>query len=345
MKIAALLLLCITVSFSAAAQVVPATDSVRWNEPAEGRAAAVLAAVRWEPGAFEVVVEETPGRDYDARVTFVSPRPSGDAGIDTVVLRWYRPPPEAKQELSAGDQELAEAEGKLPGAGVLLVHTLHPDMPVAIMLARGLRARGVDGFVLELPGYASRVGQTRRMTGVTALMHGPQAAADCRRAFDAIAALSNAGLADVDPERLAISGTSLGSFFATVASAIDGCFAQTFLVLSGGDGVDILAHGQKDAYHVRGALAHYGYSGEKLSALIDPVEPLHVASRLEAESTWMFNAKNDVVVPRRNADLLAEAIGLEASHHVWMSGNHYTSFLLLPGVLDRVVREMGVEGR
>lgn len=340
----AALLAVIVAGVAAEPVVVPAMDSVRWDEPTDLDAAAVLAALRWEAGPFEVQVEETPGRDYDARVTFASPQPSGDVGVDTVVLRWYRPtPPEAGTNLTHGGGSIPGAWGKIPGGvGVLLVHTLHPDLPVATLLGRGLRARGVDGFVLELPGYGSRESEPRRMTGVTALMHGAQAAADCRRAFDAIKALSEAGLTDLDPARLVIQGTSLGSFFATVAAGIDGCFAQTFLVLSGGDGVDILTHGQKDAYHLRGALEHYGYTADKLHALLDPIEPLRMAGRLDPQTTWMFNARNDLVVPAENATQLAAAIGLTPDHHVWMAGNHYTSFILLPGVLERMEREMGV---
>lgn len=359
MKAYSWLMVLLACSAVAEPLVVPGNDSVVWpaeaadaelagEEPGGGTAADVVASLRWDPGAFDVIVRETPGEDYDARVTFASPRPSGDKRIDTVVLRWYRPPPPPEVSPPAPEVPLPASdvafENPGAGVGVLLVHTLHPDMPIATFLARGLRARGVNGFVLELPGYGSRVGGQRRMTGVTALMHGPQATTDIRRAFDAIRAIGDAGLMDLDPDRLMIQGTSLGSFFATVASAIDGCFAQTFLVLSGGDVVDILEHGQKDAYHVRGALAHHGYTAEKLRALLDPVEPLRVASRLNPEVTWMFNARDDVVVPARNANLLAEAIGLDPSHHVWMSGNHYTSFLLLPGVLDRMLSEMGVGG-
>lgn len=323
---------------------VEATDTVAATTDERGVADGVLKTLSWEGGRFEVMVRETPGRDYDAEVTFASPKPSGDAAIDRVVLRWYRPALEVDFGSSlrrAGEEERPRAE--LPQApAVLLVHTLHPDLPVSTLLARGLRQRGVHGFVIELPGYASRVGAERKMTGVTTLVNAAQAVSDCRRAFDAIHALSDAGLFKLDRDRVAIQGTSLGSFIATSAAAIDGCFDQTFLFLSGGDGVDILETGQKDAFHVRGALKHYGYTGDKLRTLLDAVEPLHIAHRLNPETTWMFNARDDLVVPAKNAARLAEAIGLDETHHVWMPGNHYTAFLLLPGVLDRMKRELGV---
>ncbi|MEO0515231.1 MAG: hypothetical protein AAF086_08055 [Planctomycetota bacterium] len=300
----------------------------------------VLRTLAWRAETFAVTVNDAFDQDYDARVTFASAKPSGDAGIDQVVLRWYRPAPGSAPGSAPGNGPEAEQAEALPA--VLLVHTLHPDLPVATLLARGLRQRGVHALVIELPGYASREAAEPRMTGVTTLINAAQAVADCRRAFDVIRALGEVGLADLDGERIAIQGTSLGSFIATSAAALDGCFNQTFLFLSGGDGVDILQTGQKDAFHVRGALRHYGYTGDKLRALLDPVEPLHIAHRLDPETTWMFNARDDLVVPAKNARLLAEAIGLDESHHVWMPGNHYTAFLLLPGVLDKIKRELGV---
>ncbi|MBB6428373.1 hypothetical protein [Algisphaera agarilytica] len=314
-----------------------AVDSLGEVVDGQAQAGDVLATLAWEGGPFAFEVHETPRQEFDAVVTFASPKPSGDEGIDTAVLRWYRP-----AEAQADDGRGPDAQGPKSPA-VLLVHTLHPDLPVATLLARGLKQRGVHAFVIELPGYASRVEEDRKFTGVTTLVNAAQAVGDCRRAYDVICAFDEAGLADIDNDRIAIQGTSLGSFIATSAAALDGCFNQTFLFLSGGDGVDILENGQKDAFHVRGALQHYGYSGDKLRALIDPVEPLHIAHRLDPKSTWMFNAKDDTVVPAKNAELLSQAIGLEDSHHVWLNGNHYTAFILLPGVLDRMKTEMGVD--
>ncbi|MEM1107205.1 MAG: hypothetical protein AAGH99_00765 [Planctomycetota bacterium] len=306
-----------------ATQVVSAADTF---DPAEN---GVPEALTWATNRFEIDIQEVQGRDYEARIAFDSAIPSGDAEIDEVVMRWYRPGLEADQE-----RESAGAPA------VLLVHTLHPDLPVATMLARGLRQRGVHAFVIELPGYASRIGAERKLTGVTTLLNAAQAVSDCRRAYDVITELNRADLAAIAPERIAIQGTSLGSFIATSAASLDGCFSQTFLFLSGGDGVDILENGQKDAFHVHGALKHYGYSGNKLHELLSPVEPLRIAHRLNPETTWMFNARRDTVVPAKNATLLAEAIGLDPSHHVWMNGNHYTAFILLPGVLDRIQNEL-----
>ena len=304
------------------AETYTARDTLAPADEARADAAAVLETLAYPTGEFEVTVTPVGGREHRALVTFPTPMPGGDAVLDTVSLRWFTP---------AG---AASEEG--PAPAVLLVHSLHPDMPVARMLARALTLHGIHAFVLELPGYGSRLDPldpAPRPTGVTALLHGRQAIGDVRRAADALRALPG-----IDPDRVSVQGTSLGSFVAAAAAAIDGTFAHTFLLLSGGDGADILTHGEKDAFHVKNALASFGYAGPMLVELLSPIEPLTLAHRLDPQTTWLFNAAEDAVIPRANADRLAAAIGLPDGHHLWLPGNHYTAFLLLPGVLDHMVR-------
>ncbi|MEL7088301.1 MAG: hypothetical protein AAGL98_07640, partial [Planctomycetota bacterium] len=288
------------VSHQTVGQTLEVRDSVAFKAPAEtdGPPTNTLAALAWDAQTFEAQVIETPAEDYDAQVRFASPRPGGDAGVDTVVLRWYRPAPgsgrpsdEARNVHAPETRETSPSQISVPGAvavpgAVLVVHTLHPDLPVATFLARGLRTKGVHAFVIEMPGYASRRATPRRMTGVTTLIRGTQAVTDCRRALDVIRTLgAPGGVAEQSPgggfdgQRVAIQGTSLGSFVACAAAAIDGAFAPTFLFLSGGDGMSILRDGQKDAFHVRGALKHYGYEDDALRDLMNPIEPLRIANR------------------------------------------------------------------
>ena len=318
----ALVIFMIASTPHAPAETFTGRDTLDPAEEARADAAEVLETLRYPTTDFNITVSPVDGREHRAAVSFASPVPSGDASQDRVTLRWFTPAD------ASSDAE--------PAPAVLLVHSLHPEMPVARMLARALTLHGVHAFVLELPGYGSRLDPLNphpRPTGVTALLYGRQAIADTRRAADAIRALPA-----VDPARVSVQGTSLGSFVVAAAAAIDGTFAHTFLLLSGGDGADILTHGEKDAFHVKNALASFGYAGPTLIELLAPIEPLTLAHRLDPQRTWLINAVDDAVIPRANADRLAQAIGLPADHHLWLPGNHYTAFLLLPGVLDHMVR-------
>ncbi len=275
-------------------RMVPGRDSVTpttFATDAPAEATAVLEGLGWEGGEFDITVIAADEADFDARVAFDSPLPMAEDETRRVVLRWYAAGSSPADAAAKGDDSADR-----PSAAVLVVHSLHPDMPVATMLARGLSGRGVHAFVLELPGYGLRREEPPRMTGVTALLQAKQAVTDTRRSYDAVRALAEHderfGIGrPIDPDRIAVQGTSLGSFVAATAAAIDGCFSETFLLLSGGDGVEVLTDGQKDAFHVRNALRHYGYTDDdSLLTLIRPIEPLTIAHRLDPQTTWMYNA-------------------------------------------------------
>ncbi|MDH3585267.1 MAG: hypothetical protein OER86_13770, partial [Phycisphaerae bacterium] len=74
------------------------------------------------------------------------------------------------------------------------------------------------------------------------------------------------------------------------------------------------------------------------------IEPVHVAHRLDPKRTWLFSAFADQVVPAANARALAAAIGLDNSHHHWISGDHYTAVLNLPWMIRRMARTIHGEG-
>jgi len=138
--------------------------------------------------------------------------------------------------------------------------------------------------------------------------------------------------------------TSLGGFAAATAASLDDAFDQVFLVLTGGDAFAALSNGQADAARLRASMKHAGYEGEKLRALLEPVEPLRVAHRLDPHRTWLFSARQDNVIAPENAEKLAEVIDLPDEHHVRFDGNHYSALVLLPGVVERMAAQLtGVE--
>lgn len=287
--------------------------------PEEAEAAKqALAALLWEPQEFEVSYEAVGRAGVHGTLSFASPRPVERERQDRINLDWYPARDESGQIRSA--------------PAVLVVHSLHPQLLMARMIARSLSAQGVHAFVIELPGYGRRIDGRPKYTGVTALEHAAQGVADIRRAADVVAAVP--AVAD---GRVALQGTSLGGFFATGAAAIDARFDGVFLFLSGGNCFDVLTSGGKDARRLRQSMENVGYDDDRLRELIDPVEPLVLAHRLDAERTYLFTARGDEVVTAANSKRLARAIGLDEKHHVEYDGNHYTSLLLLPGMVERMV--------
>jgi len=138
----------------------------------------------------------------------------------------------------------------------------------------------------------------------------------------------------VSPGRL--EGTSLGGFVAATAGAIDGRYSSVFIVLAGGDIAGVIANGTRDAQVLRERLTAAGMTQVEIRDTVTAVEPLRLAHRLDPARTWLYSAAHDDVVPPRHARLLAEAVGLAATHHVELHANHSTGILYLPLVLTQI---------
>ncbi len=309
------------------ASVFPVDDSLRpaIAEEANPEARATLERLVWNTGAFDVTfARSSRAGEVIGTLAFASPKPVGRARQNRVTLDWYaaRGP--------SGEVVAAPA--------VLVMHSLHPDLLLAKMIARSLAAQGVHAFVMEMPGYGRRVDGPRLNTGVTAMIHAEQGVADARRSRDVIASLD----AVIDG-KVSIAGMSMGGFFATGAAALDGAFEHVFLFLSGGDCFSVLMHGEKDAKRLRQSMAGAGYDDEKLRALLDPIEPLRLAHRLDAKRTYLFVARGDTVVRPENSDKLAKAVGLGEDHYIKFDGNHYTAMFLMPSVIEKIKMTISAE--
>ncbi len=280
-------------------------------------AQACLDGLVWPAVEFAVRCDPARQRTGDMLIRFPSPVPCGDANNDLVALEWYVAHDEEKTAITA--------------PAVVVVHESGSDMAVGRMFARGLRLQGLHAFMIQLPYYGERRmgGNKAKADRLITLVR--QAVADVRRARDAVAALPL-----VDADRISLQGTSLGGFVSATSASIDNGYDQVFIMLAGGDLFDVVQHGGKDAANMRNELAAVGFSGDKLRALLAPIEPTRIAHRLDPTRTWLYSAQFDKVVPPRNAELLAKAAGLDDAHHVKMVANHYTGAIYVPYLLTQI---------
>lgn len=297
-----------------------AKDSLESRPDRRADAEECLRDLRWEPAPFRVTIEPADGLASDWLVRFPSPLPGGDELNDRVAMEWYA----------------AKGEDGVPAVApaVIVVHESGRKMTVGRLFAWGLRQQGLHAFLVHLPHYGERRGDSGPddSRAVTALR---QAVADVRRARDAAVAIPA-----VDGRRVGLQGTSLGGFVAAVAGSLDAKFDEVFLMLAGGDLHDILANGEKDAARVRERLERSGVTGAALRTLTDQVEPTRVAHRLDPQTTWLYSGRFDRVVPLQNARRLADSIGLDDQHHVVLPFDHYTGIVYLPVMLDTITRRL-----
>jgi dienelactone hydrolase len=286
-----------------------------------------LNGLTWEPRAFEVTceAEAAAGSPHQAVLRFPSPIDTGNADNDQVAVLWYQPPRRANDRLQPA---------------LVVVHESGSSMPVGKLFARLFAGQGVHGFLVQLPNYGLRRTGNKKPTGDQFLLAMRQGIADVRRARDAVAALPG-----VDPSRISIQGTSLGGFVASTAAGLDRGFEQVFIMVAGGDLYSMLQRGQREAAELRERLEAAGFTGDKLRDLMNVVEPTRLAGRLDPQSTWLYSAEFDTVVPMANALALKNAAKLPDEHHIRLPGDHVTTIVYVPMILDHVVKRINARAQ
>lgn len=305
--------------------VFAARDSLTAPRDSNPDSQACLNLLTWEPGDFVVRIDRAADRQYDALVSFPSPRPSGDEVNDRVTMEWY-------------EAQADGADGDARRPAMVVIHESGSRMEAGRIFARSFARKGLHAFLIHLPYYGERRQGGGRPEDADFTVLVRQGIADARRARDAVAALP-----EVDPSQIAVQGTSLGGFVATLVGSLDDGYDAVFIMLAGADFYDILQTGQKDTAKLREKFAQAGYEGERLNELLRAVECQRIAHRLNPQRTWMFSARDDEVVPIRNARLLASTANLERSHQMEFPGGHYSIALFFPFVVDRVIEQFPLQ--
>ncbi len=142
-----------------------------------------------------------------------------------------------------------------------------------------------------------------------------------------------------------MQGTSLGGFVSATAASLDSGrehhgYDNVFLLLAGGNLMDVIQSGQKDAAKFRQKLQESGLSMEQIESVVRQVEPIRVAHRLDPQRTWLYSGEFDQVVPMKNALALAQSARLDSSHHQRLLANHYTGIIYLPFVLAEMAKKI-----
>lgn len=301
--------------------VFRATDSILAVEEASADAMACLHELRWSPETFEVRLEKSEAGQGDWLVRFPSARPTGNVTNDLVAMEWY--------------QVKGTAGEAIEGPAAVVVHESGSGMNVGRLIARSLRSRGIHTFMIQLPHYGVRRGASGKPTGEALAEALCQSVVDVRRAHDAVAALPY-----VDATRISLQGTSLGGFVTATTAGMDHAYHRVFILLAGGDLYGVLSQGKRDAAKVREALLGEDQNEQQMREMLNRIEPLRLAHRMDSEHVWLYSGRFDDVVPPKNSDLLAEAANLSPEHHVKLLANHYTGVIFLPMVTEQMSRLM-----
>lgn len=155
----------------------------------------------------------------------------------------------------------------------------------------------------------------------------------------------------VDPERVALLGTSMGSVVGTLLLAAEPRFAAGALLLAGGDIPKVLAEAdEEEIVAFRAALAERGVLGdavrEEARRALAEADPLRYAAAVDPAKALLVSGRLDDVVPFESATALWEAMGRPDRLVFW--GGHYSAVLYLRDIqratLAHFARRMGNPG-
>ena len=256
------------------------------------------------------------------RVTFPSPVTSPTPENNTVYAEYYRP------------------IGSGPFPAVVVLDITGGDQSLSRFIAQTLAQNKIAGLFVQMAYYGPRrpPGSKLRMlsTNIPRTMAAVrQTVLDCRCAAAWLAARP-----EVDPARVGIMGTSLGSFVATLTGEMDKRFNRVAILLGGGGLVDSFYDHPKAAPY-RKIWELLGGTKEQVKQALAPVDPITKAGNLVGRDVLMIAAKRDEIVPPSAAVKLWSAMGKPKI--VWYDTTHYGAALYIAAALKPVIRHFAAK--
>jgi len=224
-------------------------------------------------------------------------------------------------------------ESAAPRPGVIVLDVIGGDQSLSRRLGLFLAANDIPALFVQMAHYGPRRapdGPKLVSTNVPQSVAGiVQTVCDVRCATAWLAARP-----EVDPDRLGIHGTSLGSFISGVTAAMEPRLGACSLLIGGGNLVDnFLRHPNPKASAVAPLVALV-VGRAKLHAMIDPVDPFTWSERLKNRRMLFLPARRDDVVPPQAATDLWESTGKQKIR--WLDGTHIGAALYAAEILTEI---------
>jgi dienelactone hydrolase len=262
------------------------------------------------------------------------------SGVEVYRLRFPSPVVSPCPENNTVSAEYYCPKGKGPFPGVIVLDITGGDQSLSRSIAAYLAHHRIAGLFVQMAYYGPR-----RPPGSDLRLLSPdidhtleairQTVLDLRRATAWME-----GRPELDPKRLGIMGTSLGSFLAALTAEMEPKLGRVGVLLGGGGLVDAF-YDDPRAAGFRKLWELVGGTKKLLAELIAPADPLTCAANLRERKVLMIAAKRDEIVPPRMARALWEATGRQEI--VWYDCTHYGAALYLVPALGHLVKHFGAD--
>jgi dienelactone hydrolase len=261
-----------------------------------------------------------------------------NAEVEVYTLTFPSPVKSKHEENNTVPCEFYVPKGAKKRPAVVVLDILDGAMVVSRAQALWLAQHDIPALIVQMAYYGPRrpKGSKERLLSTDvekSVANITQTVLDCRRA---VAWLETRP--EVDPAKLGLLGTSLGSFVGGVTAAVEPKVKRVCLLLGGGGLVDAFQQ-HPQAGPGLAMLALVGITPDKLKKLIDPIDPLTYADKLRAKKLLLIGASRDDVVPPVAMKTLWEATGKPSV--LWVDATHVGAALYLLPMMREVVKTLG----
>jgi dienelactone hydrolase len=258
-----------------------------------------------------------------------------NCGVEVYEVRFPSPLTSPCAENNAVYAEYYRPRGTGPFPGVIVLDITAGNQALSRTIAGCLAQNQIAALFVQMayygqrrpPGSKARLLSTNLQQTMDAIR---QTVLDVRRASAWLQSR-----AEVDPERLGVHGTSLGSMVGALAAEMEPRLSRVSILLGGG--------GLVDAYYDHPRAASYrkwyeklGGTKEKVARLLAPVDPITCAANLREHKVLLVAGKRDGVVPPRATLALWQAAG--KPELCWYDCGHFTAALYFAPIMSQVVR-------
>ncbi|MDE2491697.1 MAG: hypothetical protein KGM24_12695 [Elusimicrobia bacterium] len=218
------------------------------------------------------------------------------------------------------------ARGRPVPAVLVLPVMAAPNVWIELHFVRRFVADGMAVMWLEMPTQFHRRPSPLEPSGQVFLARSSrqlaanfrQSVLDARRALGVLAARP-----EVEPDRIAIFGISLGSLVGAAAYSADPRPRLGVFLLGGADLPSLVVNSSLSGPFAR----KMGLKPADLRAAWKGLDPLNYEARNAAKPALLVNARSDTVIPRANALALKRAF--PDAEQYWVPFGHYTSIIHL----------------
>jgi dienelactone hydrolase len=273
---------------------------------------------------------------YEMRLKFALP----NSGIDVFRLQFPSPVTTRCRENNTVHAEYYRPRGTGPFPCVIVLDITAGDQSVSRAIATHLAQNQIGGLFVQMAYYGPRrpPGSRERLLSTNfehTMAAVRQTVLDIRRATAWMESRP-----EIDPNRLGILGTSLGSFIGALAAEMEPKLTGVALLLGGGGLVDAYYDDVKAAPY-RKLWEFLGGTKELAARLISPADPLTCAANLKCRRVLMIAARRDEIVPRKATEALWRAAGEQEI--VWYDCTHYGAVLYFVPAMAHVVKHFAAE--